>query len=359
MVLRLGDNKAVDHVAPLLQSDNVSTLHLVRQIAVDIRSPKLTQITHQAPLERLKLKREPIISVVNTLFYFCQTFRTALAVHPRAIIGFNLVPYGLVAWVVARLVRGRAIISLIGTDYNRHVKSAWYGPLLRVVLRDANFVTIFGPEQKRELTDTFRLDPRITAWLPNAIDTARFSPDLAVEKTADLIYVGRLIKLKRVDLVLYSLQRLLLQRPGSTLIIVGDGPELKALQQLAIDLNLSELVTFLGWSTDPVIEMQRARIFISLSESEGLPMTVIEAMCTGLVPVVTNVGTLSSIIHDNENGLLLSPNPDPYEVADRVLSVLDDKALCSRLIGKAIEIRNDFDYQQASQVWSSILNRLS
>ena len=79
--------------------------------------------------------------------------------HPDAITGYNLVPYGLIAWTIARLTGRKATVALIGTDYNRHVKSPRYGALLQAFLRHFDFVTIYGPDEVLELAQRFGLKP--------------------------------------------------------------------------------------------------------------------------------------------------------------------------------------------------------
>lgn len=352
-ILRLGDAKAPDHLIPLLESPTVRRLFLVRHAPVDIRSDKLVQVIHDAGLGRGAAGQQTAAQLKNLWLCFFNGLRVARRERPDAIVAFNFVPYGVIAWLVARLGGSRTVASLIGSDYNRHLRSRWYGPLLWAVLRGCDRVTVFGEEARAGLVQR-GLPPDRVFVLPHTVNTEVFksgpgSPDV------DLIYVGNLNRLKRVDLVLHALRQVHEKRPGTTLLVVGDGPERQALEALAEELGLRQAVRFHGWSQRVVDQLWRARVFVSLSEAEGLPMAILEALCTGLPVVVTDVGAIHTVVRDGENGYLLPSPADPTLAAARILRLLEDAAHYGQLRQAALRARQTHGYTHTTQAWERIL----
>jgi L-malate glycosyltransferase len=122
------------------------------------------------------------------------------------------------------------------------------------------------------------------------------------------ILVGRLVPMKRVQDALQALHHIVRQC-AVTLIIVGDGPELPALRELTLQLGLGEKVRFLGARRDVPSLLRAADLFLQCSETEGLSMSIIEALHVGLPCVVTRVGGNPELVRHDYNGAL-------YDVGD-------------------------------------------
>lgn len=105
-------------------------------------------------------------------------------------------------------------------------------------------------------------------------------------------YIGRLVKLKGVDLLISAFADLIKEKPDLHLQIIGDGPERSNLEHLVKSLNLQSKITFLGYQDKIQIQTQilpSLDIFINPSLQEGLPTTVIEALLAGCQVVATDV----------------------------------------------------------------------
>ena len=139
---------------------------------------------------------------------------------------------------------------------------------------------------------------------------------------------------------------------------MGDGSSRPALERLADELGIAAQVRFRGWVDDPLEALRGARLFLSLSESEGLPATAIEAMCVGLVPVVTDVGATRVAVRDGENGVVVAPDASAQEIAGRVLALLNDPARYAALRQEALKISETFDFRQATEAVDTFLSQL-
>ncbi len=356
--MRLTDVKTCDKLLPLLRSNLVRQVTLVRYRRVKLVSDKFTQVTYDLVEQEARGDWPLLIGLRNTWKNFWAMLGIARRQKPEVILAFFLVPHGLVAWLVARLTGRRAVVSLIGADFNRHVKGRITGFLMRAVLRNCDAVAVFGPTVRQDLIG-FGVRAERVFVLPNTADTDLYSPDPSVNPNVDLIFVGNFIPRKRIDLLLQALKTVRESRPQARLLLVGDGVERAKLERLAQELDITDSVEFHGHSQRVVEQLRRARVFVLLSTSEGLPMAMVEAMCTGLPVVVTDVGANASVVRDGENGYLVPSPADPSLVAERILRLLLDAEHYQRAHEAALRVRETLDYEQTTQVWDHILNSLN
>ncbi len=139
-----------------------------------------------------------------------------------------------------------------------------------------------------------------------------------------LLHVGRLAPLKDHATLLQAVARTRALHPDVRLWIVGDGPLAVNLQNLTHELGLKECVTFFGEQADVSPFLLAADLFVSSSVTEGLPVSLLEAMSAGLPAVVTDVGGMGEIARLS-GAVTLVPSSDPEAMA---------VALCDAVAGR-------------------------
>ena len=122
-----------------------------------------------------------------------------------------------------------------------------------------------------------------------------------------LITLARLIPAKGVQYLLQAISRLGRSFPTLKLVICGDGPFKGILLELAEKLGLSSKVIFTGFRTDALSLLQAADMFVLPSLSEGLPLSILEAMALGKPVVATRVGGIPEVIDHGKTGWLVPP----------------------------------------------------
>jgi glycosyltransferase involved in cell wall biosynthesis len=146
-----------------------------------------------------------------------------------------------------------------------------------------------------------------------------------------LCAVGRLVPVKRFDILLRSMQSVLARVPECKLVIVGDGPLEAELKHMAAELNISRAVVFAGYRRNARAIMAGADVFVLSSDMEGLPIVLLEALAAKVPIVATAVGGIPEIILPQTTGLLVPPR-DPDKLADAiVLSLLNSEASALRV----------------------------
>ena len=120
-----------------------------------------------------------------------------------------------------------------------------------------------------------------------------------------LVTVGRLAAVKNFAMLIRAFAPLAARWPQVSLTFVGDGPERVALENLATSLGLTGSVHFLGFRSDIDELLADSDVFVLTSISEGIPMSILEAMKCGLPVVATRVGGVPATVADGETGVLV------------------------------------------------------
>lgn len=170
--------------------------------------------------------------------------------------------------------------------------------------------------------------PRITT-IHNGIDTRRFAfKPLSLDGPATI--VARFSPEKDLTTLLQAVSLIAREVPEFQLAIAGDGPESSQLRELVENLQITQHVRFLGLVRDIPALLQQARMFVMSSISEGVPLTLLEAMASGLPCVATQVGGIPEALEDGVTGILVSPR-DPQALAAALLRLQRDEELARRM----------------------------
>jgi glycosyltransferase involved in cell wall biosynthesis len=138
--------------------------------------------------------------------------------------------------------------------------------------------------------------------------------------------------------------------PNASFAIAGDGPNRAALEAYAASVGVSDRVRFLGHRQDVPSLLAAADLFVLPSLYEGLPLSVLEAMASGVPVIATGIGGTDEVVRDGETGTLVPP-ADPAALAAAIVRTLGDRERASRLAlaARALVAR---EYSVASMVRS-------
>lgn len=220
-------------------------------------------------------------------------------------------PAGLLGWRFRH--RLPYIVALRGSDvpgYNPRL--ALLDPLLlrpiaRHVWRDAAAiaaVSVSLRDMARVCLPTTPIDV-----IGNGIDTDRFRPAGGWETTTgpremNVVFLGRLIGRKRIDILLEAFARLTAARDRTTLTIAGDGPERGRLEAQARALGLGDRVRFTGRLDRGEVAalLSRSAVLVLPAAHDAMPNAVLEAMAAGLAIIATDTSALGLV---KGNGVLI------------------------------------------------------
>lgn len=149
-------------------------------------------------------------------------------------------------------------------------------------------------------------------------------------RTASAIHVGRLNFIKDQRSLLRATRLVVDQERAFQLSIVGDGPDRQHLETLCERLSLREHVHFLGFRDDVREFLAQADMFVLASISEGISLTLLEAMAASLPVVATRVGGNPEVVIDQVTGLLVPPEA-PEALAEAMLKLVREADLARRM----------------------------
>ena len=212
---------------------------------------------------------------------------------------------------------------------------------------------------------------RVTV-IPNAIDVGRFSPSAPAAREAArrrlglplhapvVGSVGRLEAVKNYAALLRAVALLRRRRPDVQLAIAGDGAERSALQSLASDLGMTDALHLLGAQQDIAQILPALDVFALPSRSEGIPLSILEAMAAGVPVVATAVGGIPEAARADVDALLLPASPASDEGASRFAAaielLLSDQDLAHRLATNArARVCSEFDIDIACRRYRDVL----
>jgi glycosyltransferase involved in cell wall biosynthesis len=162
--------------------------------------------------------------------------------------------------------------------------------------------------------------------VPLGVDFQRADAVAPSPLSSDVMYAGRLLSHKNVDVLIQAIALARLQHPRIRCLVVGEGPERERLETLASRLGLTsniEFIDFVPSHDDLFALMKSSRVFVLPSEREGFGAVVLEANACGL-PVVTVLhpdNAARHLISSGENGYVTELAPEP--LADAIVRCMD------------------------------------
>lgn len=194
--------------------------------------------------------------------------------------------------------------------------------------------------------------------LANAIDVSRFTPGRAPGGRYDAVWVGRLDAEKNPLAFVDALARLRDDGHPVRAAMVGDGPLANAVRARIDAFDLAPDIDLAGWVSDPVDYYRRADAFVLTSHRDALPLSLIESMACGVVPIVPDVGNVRDVVTDGENGLVVEA-ADASQVAAGLQRLVTDHQFRSSLSTDGSDVRAAYSYEAASEDWETILDILA
>jgi glycosyltransferase involved in cell wall biosynthesis len=293
-------------------------------------------------------------------------FWVAFSTHPDMVGGFHLLVNGLAAALAGKMIGARSVYFCVGgpaevlngglLSENRVFEklrvpdSVIEKQLLKTVAAFDLVITMGSRAIKFFRERGVRTKFHIVC---GGLDDSLYRPSQSTP-VADVIWVGRLAPVKRLDILLRALRVACNSRPDLKAIVVGNGPLRKSLETMARELEIDGNVRFVGFQQDVASWLKQAKLVVLTSESEGLSLAMMEAMLCGLPAVVSKVGDLEDLVEHGVNGYLVSQR-EQQVFASHLLDLLGNSERLNRFSIAARRSAARCETLRISKLWDSIL----
>lgn len=157
--------------------------------------------------------------------------------------------------------------------------------------------------------------------------------EISVPLKNKLLFVGYVDKRKGTYYLVESIELVKKVLPSIKLVIVGTGPEIPSLKQLAKKLDIEDTVIFLGRVTNAKLEQEYRESHVVVLPSiwpENCSVVILEALAHGKPVITTNIGGNSELVEDGVSGFIVDPG-NSHQIADKIVQILSDENLAKKL----------------------------
>lgn len=236
---------------------------------------------------------------------------------------------GIIGRIVGYTLRIPTIFTAHGWSYTEGVsaKKRWIYILIEKVIGRFSDGVIAVSEYDRQLAIKHKVLPekKLEAIHNGVHDIEIIKRVGNSDEQFNIIMVARFAPPKRQLQLLKVLNHM--QHLSWEISFAGDGPELQAAKDYVESVGLGKRVSFLGNREDVTDLLQNSDLFVLLSDWEGLPLSILEAMRCGLPIIASDVGGVNEAVIHSENGYLI-PKSDDNELLKKLTHILMDRSLC-------------------------------
>ncbi len=251
-----------------------------------------------------------------------------------------IIPSGLIGVAIKKAFKKPHITTAHAGDVFTIRKSKILSNIGSVVFKKSNKITANSNFTKNVITSIDNTIKDNVEIIPMGVDTSRFNPkkkiDIRKTFSADhlILSVGRLVDKKGLKYLIMAMKDVVEEFPTAKLLIGGLGPEKENLECLSESLDMKDNVVFVGSikKSDLPTYYASSDIFILPSietkggDTEGLGVVLLEAMASGIPVIGSNIGGITDIIKDNDNGFLTQPG-NMKDISNKIINTLSDEKL--------------------------------
>ncbi len=326
--------------------------------------PLVAQLREQGVAVLTPLKYYGFRSILRSFFFLKQQ-----CIDNRiSIIHAHMADAACLGWLVARNLKLPLVISHHGHDIllNCNPVCRWvYSVLLYFAARYAAMNVAVSPSVAEVVREVLSVKENSVQIISNGVS---IPDDSALERMHNrkaehrpslvLITVGRLVPLKGQHRLIHAMVQLVDHFPDIKLYIVGTGNRAKALMQLVANEQLIGHIEFTGAVENVTEYLAKADIYVSTSQSEGMPVSILEAMACRLPVVASDIPGNRSVVMPGETGILFElDNVD--DLVENIVKVAKDPDLANDLACRARQmIEQDYSAATAEQKHAHLYQRI-
>lgn len=291
-------------------------------------------------------------------FYYCLRFK------PDITQAFFAVPAGGISYVLNLFFNVPYVIFLGGSDVPNanpfRYKKIYpiLSPIIKLIWSRAHTVVAASNGLKRiaQKSDSNRK----FVVIPNGVDTKYFTYKIKNSKTIKILGIGRLMPRKGYQFVIEALKEVKEKVKNKfEFIVVGGGGYMKDLKSLARKNKVHKLVRFMGQIDYSEIKklLSTSDIFVHPSLAEGMPLSLLEAISSGLPCITTKIAGNEDLVKNELNGYLLKVE-DVDGISDSLTKLIDNRKLRESMGRNSVKISKTYDWKEISTQYNKIYEKI-
>lgn len=336
----------------MLQAAHLSSDGIAIEAIVGVSDPRHTKLDWH-PL--LDVPLVPVLRNLKSVDGFETTIKSyskfVNKVGSADIIFYNSPPIDVITFTypfIARLAGKKQIYYLHGSLVNEKVNSLGREYFHLIANRGLLNEVIIPLESSTNLVAKLLCPYKIITTIPECVVTPWYegSHKIPLEGDPVILYAGRLVQVKRVDILLKAFSTVESYFPSARLYLAGSGPLELDLRKLCTKLGISDKVLFLGHVQHDRLRVlyRSSDMFVLPSEAEFMSLSLLEAMASRCAVIASDVAAIE-VVKDGQSGLVF-PRGDVKMLADNISSFADDKTLRKKLSEAAyLTVKEKFDYR--------------
>lgn len=212
---------------------------------------------------------------------------------------------------------------------------------------------VFQTEQVKKMYPSGVQD--ISVVIPNPVNSSLPNKYLG-SRDKIIVAAGRLVEQKNFTMLIRAFAKFHQVYPEYNLVIYGTGPLLIALKDEVMIQKVEEYVKFPGYVDDVNFKMQKAAMYISTSNFEGISNSLLEALAMGIPTISTNcpVGGAAMLIENHVSGILI-PVGDEVALYHSMLKIVENAEFADYISGNAVEMCKKYSVEKVAELWRGLL----
>jgi glycosyltransferase involved in cell wall biosynthesis len=340
---KTGDANAWYHIYPFVLSKKVIKLDVIRFKKPNRNIPEVNFYTFYSNNK-----------VVELFGFVHQVSKRLFSNEYNIVITFNPYPWGIIALILSKIFRKKIVVGLIGGEIEKSRNPKYKIKFILFLFKYVNAITVTGNRMKRNLV-LLGIDRKKVFIFPHLTDSKYIlERAMSDNRHFNLLTISSFLEVKKTKDALLALAHLHKNKLFLSMCILGDGPLKNEYINLAKDLGLIEYVFFEGYQKDIRPYLLNSDYYLQTSLSEGLSISIVEAMTAGVIPIVTNAGDEKDIIDEGQTGFVLPIN-SPEKIAEIIISI-EQQNLKSLLKRNLKRKRGSFDMKNSTKKIDKLLN---
>lgn len=295
-----------------------------------------------------------------------------------------IIPSGLVGGICKKAFRGKHILTEHAAGMVALEKLPLKEKIANFILGNSDRITVVSSYIHErmlnliqpEMTDDIKnknIKNKIEI-IPMGVDTVAFKPSkdknelkikYDIKSENILIFIGRLAEKKGISYLIKAMPEIISKNSHTELIICGDGPFRKDMEQLAKRIGLEKFVRFTGYVTNKekvdYLSLSDVLLIPSIvtksGDMEGLPVVMLEGFASGKPIIASNVGGVKDAIKDGWNGFLIEQK-NSILIMKKVMELLENEELKVKFSKKALETSKKYDWEVIGEKYVRIIKNI-